>query len=146
MEYRTERPSRCASRGWSVAVLLALGCSLGQVAEAQVLEAQGGVKNRYQISRRAADIHARGYVFDGHNDLPWEVRTKATRGFDELDISKPQASLHTDIDRLRVGNVGAQFWSVFVPDFFFAGRHWSKRLFAVVDCHHHNFVHKSLET
>jgi len=120
MEYRTERPSTYASRGCWIAVLLALGCSSWQVAEAQVVEAQvltaqGGGKNRYQISRRAADIHARGYVFDGHNDLPWEVRTKATRGFDELDISKPQASLHTDIDRLRVGNVGAQFWSVFVP-------------------------------
>ncbi len=33
----------------------------------------------------------------------------------EIDIRKPQPDLHTDVDRLRVGNVGAQFWSVFVP-------------------------------
>jgi membrane dipeptidase len=71
--------------------------------------------NRYQISDRAAEIHQRGYVFDGHNDLPWEVRTKASRQFDELDISQSQPKLHTDIARLRAGNVGAQFWSVYVP-------------------------------
>jgi membrane dipeptidase len=71
--------------------------------------------NRYQISERAAQIHQRGYVFDGHNDLPWEVRTKASRQFDELDISQSQPKLHTDIPRLRAGNVGAQFWSVYVP-------------------------------
>jgi membrane dipeptidase len=54
-------------------------------------------------------------VFDGHNDLPWEVRTNTSRGFDEIDLRKPQPQFHTDIDRLRLGNVGAQFWSVYVP-------------------------------
>ena len=80
-----------------------------------ILEAQQETPNRYQISERAAAIHQRGYVFDGHNDLPWEVRTKTTKLFDELDISKSQPKLHTDIERLRQGNVGAQFWSVYVP-------------------------------
>ncbi|MFM9062522.1 MAG: dipeptidase [Pirellula sp.] len=80
-----------------------------------VLRAQQETPNRYQISKRAAAIHQRGYVFDGHNDLPWEVRTKTTKLFDELDISKSQPKLHTDIERLRQGNVGAQFWSVYVP-------------------------------
>jgi membrane dipeptidase len=80
-----------------------------------VLRAQQETPNRYQISERAAAIHQRGYVFDGHNDLPWEVRTKTTKLFDELDISKSQPKLHTDIERLRQGNVGAQFWSVYVP-------------------------------
>lgn len=80
-----------------------------------VLKAQQETPNRYQISERAAAIHQRGYVFDGHNDLPWEVRTKTTKLFDEMDISKSQPKLHTDIERLRQGNVGAQFWSVYVP-------------------------------
>jgi hypothetical protein len=52
------------------------------------------------ISERAMAIHSRGYVFDGHNDLPWEIR-KAPKRFDEWDIRKPQPQLHTDIDRLR---------------------------------------------
>ncbi len=67
------------------------------------------------VSPEALAIHHRSYVFDGHNDLPWVVRTKASRSFDSLDISQPQPEIHTDIARLRKGGVGAQFWSVFVP-------------------------------
>lgn len=67
------------------------------------------------VSEEAKAIHARGFVFDGHNDLPWVVRTEASRSFDSLDISKPQPKIHTDIPRLKLGGVGAQYWSVFVP-------------------------------
>ncbi len=67
------------------------------------------------VSQRALDVHQRSYIFDGHNDLPWQVREKASRSFDGLDISQPQPQLHTDIERLHQGGVGAQFWSVFVP-------------------------------
>jgi membrane dipeptidase len=66
------------------------------------------------VSDQAKQIHFRGYVFDGHNDLPWEMR-KVPRRFDQWDIRKAQPKLHTDIDRLKLGNVGAQFWSVYVP-------------------------------
>jgi membrane dipeptidase len=54
-------------------------------------------------------------VIDGHNDLAWELRNRVRYDFDQLDIARPQPSLHTDIPRLRAGGVGAQFWSVYVP-------------------------------
>jgi membrane dipeptidase len=60
-------------------------------------------------------VHFQSFVFDGHNDLPWEMRTKADSSFDRRDIAKVQAAMHTDIPRLRKGGVGAQFWSVYVP-------------------------------
>src|SRR5438046_2435167 len=60
-------------------------------------------------------VHFEGFVFDGHNDLPWEMRSKADSSFDKRDISQPQPKMHTDIPRLRAGGVGAQFWSVYVP-------------------------------
>ena len=63
----------------------------------------------------AVRLHRDALVFDGHNDLPWAIRENAASSFDQLDISKPQPSLHTDIDRMRAGNLGAQFWSVYVP-------------------------------
>jgi membrane dipeptidase len=66
------------------------------------------------VSEQAMAIHRRGYVFDGHNDLPWEVR-KYSKRFDQIDLRKDQPELHTDIKRLAQGNVGAQFWSVYVP-------------------------------
>ncbi|MBM3965666.1 MAG: membrane dipeptidase [Planctomycetes bacterium] len=72
-------------------------------------------KDRFTVSEQAMAIHRRGYVFDGHNDLPWELRTKAPRLFEDFDLRTAQPKLHTDIPRLKAGNVGAQFWSVYVP-------------------------------
>ncbi len=67
------------------------------------------------LTETARRIHASAPVIDGHNDLPWQMRTLASRSFEKLDISQPQPKLHTDIARLREGGVGAQFWSVYVP-------------------------------
>jgi len=67
------------------------------------------------LTDRARELHASSFVFDGHNDLPWEVRTKAGGTWDDADISQPQPRFHTDIPRLKAGGVGAQFWSVYVP-------------------------------
>ena len=67
------------------------------------------------VTEKALEIHRSGFVFDGHNDLPWAIRTNGSSSFKKVDISKPQPRFHTDIDRLRKGNVGAQFWSVYVP-------------------------------
>jgi membrane dipeptidase len=53
-------------------------------------------------------------VVDGHNDLPWAMR-KVDYDFGARDISQHQPDLHTDIERLRAGQVGGQFWSVYVP-------------------------------
>jgi len=54
-------------------------------------------------------------VIDGHNDFPWQVRELAKGDLDQLDISRPQTSVMTDIPRLKAGGVGGQFWSVYVP-------------------------------
>lgn len=63
-------------------------------------------------------LHESALVIDGHNDLPWEMRTlmlKNDGGFHTINLHRPQPSFHTDIPRLRQGNVGAQFWSAYVP-------------------------------
>src|ERR1043165_8404200 len=67
------------------------------------------------LSDEAKKVHFESFVFDGHNDLPWEMRTKADSSFDKRDIRQAQPKMHTDIPRLRKGGVGAQFWSVYVP-------------------------------
>jgi membrane dipeptidase len=67
------------------------------------------------LTDAARQLHSRSLVIDGHNDMPWEIRTSGSSSFDKLDISQPQPKLQTDIPRLRKGGVGAQFWSVWVP-------------------------------
>ena len=52
-------------------------------------------------------------VIDGHNDLPIALRFFADSSVANLDTGLP--ALNTDIPRLRAGQVGGQFWSVFVP-------------------------------
>src|SRR5258707_15858961 len=54
-------------------------------------------------------------VIDGHNDLPWRLRTRDPHGTLDIAGDLRGAGLHTDLPRLREGGVGAQFWSVYVP-------------------------------
>ncbi|MGI5246846.1 dipeptidase [Dactylosporangium sp. CA-139066] len=56
-------------------------------------------------------------VFDGHNDLPWRLRIRYPSGsFADLAQDLGGTGLHTDLPRLERGGVGAQFWSVYVPN------------------------------
>ncbi|HEY3611234.1 MAG TPA: dipeptidase [Pseudonocardiaceae bacterium] len=65
---------------------------------------------------RARALLAEHPVVDGHNDLPYALRRQVGYDLDQRDIATDQsAHLHTDLDRLRAGGVGAQFWSVYVP-------------------------------
>jgi len=63
-------------------------------------------------------------LIDGHNDLPWEIRDRFKSDFAAIDlrsdtsrlaVGADQTPLMTDIPRLRLGMVGAQFWSVWIP-------------------------------
>jgi len=64
---------------------------------------------------RARALHRQSPLIDGHNDYPWAVWEKAGRDLGKLDMAAPQPRIHTDIERLRAGGVGGQFWSVYVP-------------------------------
>ncbi|EFC83356.1 dipeptidase [Parafrankia sp. EUN1f] len=52
-------------------------------------------------------------VFDGHNDLP--IALRFLHGGSVEDVGSGLPDLATDIPRLRAGQVGGQFWSIFVP-------------------------------
>ncbi|MBL0165537.1 MAG: dipeptidase [Xanthomonadales bacterium] len=73
---------------------------------------------------RVERVLAKTPLIDGHNDLPWEIRTREG-GVDlnvdhskmpaPADAPKDYVGLMTDIPRLRAGHLGAQFWSVWIP-------------------------------
>lgn len=63
-------------------------------------------------------------VFDGHNDVPIQLRARLGNQINDFDFADtlhtahthPRgAAMHTDLNRLREGRVGAQYWSVYVP-------------------------------
>lgn len=80
-----------------------------------------------QIDARIAKVLKATPLIDGHNDFPWEVRERwagKTGAFDmKSDLSHAPAApgsdttggLMTDMPRLKVGQVGGQFWSVWIP-------------------------------
>jgi membrane dipeptidase len=55
-------------------------------------------------------------LIDGHNDLPWRIRedSVARGNVDAYDLRRRTPG-HTDLDRLKKGMIGAQFWSVYTP-------------------------------
>src|ERR1022692_1426901 len=63
----------------------------------------------------ARDLLRRFPIMDGHNDLPWVLRENAETSIDSADLAAQVTGTHTDLPRLALGGVGAQFWSVYVP-------------------------------
>ena len=73
---------------------------------------------------RVARVLERTPLIDGHNDLPWEIRTRFGGDFSKIDLTKDTSKLAihggdtglmTDIPRMRAGHMGGQFWSVWIP-------------------------------
>ncbi len=82
------------------------------------------------LNRQARDLLRRFPLIDGHNDLPWALRGRASGDVSQVrlapseagpgdpaavNLAAPVDGTHTDLPRLAAGRVGAQFWSVYVP-------------------------------
>ena len=83
---------------------------------AQSLGCQSQSTATDQYLARAKRILSQTPLIDGHNDLPWRIREDSiARGnVDAYDLRRRTPG-HTDLDRLKAGMVGAQFWSVYTP-------------------------------
>jgi len=77
-------------------------------------------ENPEDVANAALDVAP---VWDGHNDVPMQLRKRFHSHLEDLDFTDTsqvpdgtysKGAMHTDLPRLRAGKVGAQFWSVFV--------------------------------
>ena len=84
-------------------------------AAASVLDAQTPTPSAADIAR-AKRVLSTTPLIDGHNDLPWVIRESRTAPHDveAYDLRKKTPGM-TDLDRLKKGMVGAQFWSIYIP-------------------------------
>ena len=93
------------ARGMKPALLLALAPLLLAAAPDKTTD----------IDARIAKVLARTPLIDGHNDWAETLLGKAGDERWTIDLNKlDPAKYDTDIDRLRAGHVGGQFWSVYV--------------------------------
>lgn len=84
-------------------VCMALSCWAGAVAAA-------GAAAEPPASQSATPL-----IWDGHNDVPEQLRERRKDVLEGFDFTDTRAvGMMTDLPRLRAGNVGAQFWSVYV--------------------------------
>jgi membrane dipeptidase len=63
----------------------------------------------------AEQLHRSAIVIDGHNDLPYRLRSRYKSDLDRFDLSVRHSSGHTDIPRLKEGGINAQFLAAYVP-------------------------------
>ncbi len=88
-------------------------CSISLV---PALAAQSTANPNDPYMARVRRILSETPLIDGHNDLPWRIREDSiARGnVDAYDLRKRTPG-QTDLERLKKGMVGAQFWSVYTP-------------------------------
>jgi membrane dipeptidase len=53
-------------------------------------------------------------LIDGHNDVAWLIREEVDGDIEAFGLASG-SDFETDIPKLRAGQVGAQFWSVWIP-------------------------------
>ena len=78
--------------------------------------APAGAQARDPNLARAERVLRSTPLVDGHNDLPWRIREDTLHPGDvqAYDLRRTTPGM-TDLERLRKGRVGAQFWSVYLP-------------------------------
>jgi membrane dipeptidase len=88
---------------------------LSSLAAAVLVLAACGDRTDPNLARAKAVLSAVPLI-DGHNDLPERIRhdSIARMDPDKYDLATKAPGM-TDIPRLRAGQVGAQFWSVYIP-------------------------------
>ncbi len=78
-------------------------------------------------------VHRSALLIDTHNDVP-------SRTVDGFDIGPRAADGHTDIPRLKQGNVGAVFFAAFVDSEYVKGNHSAERALKMIDSIRHDIA------
>src|SRR5215218_9758714 len=81
-----------------------------------MIPSTSGAQTPDRALERAKKLLRSTPLIDGHNDLPWAIREskEAPRDVAAYDL-KTHTSGHTDLSRLKEGEVAAQFWSIYIP-------------------------------
>ncbi|HVM22801.1 MAG TPA: dipeptidase [Sphingomicrobium sp.] len=89
-------------------LLLAAALTLPAAAAAQPIDPR--------VKARIDRILKRTPLIDGHNDLPWALREDFGGSVEGLESGTDARTppLMTDMQRMRAGGVGGQFWSVYI--------------------------------
>ncbi|KAL7854699.1 hypothetical protein SRHO_G00168890 [Serrasalmus rhombeus] len=69
--------------------------------------------NANEYREQALRLMAETPLVDGHNDLPWQLRSKFNNQLNSTDLYTLN-STHTNIPKIKEGRLAAQFWAAYV--------------------------------
>jgi membrane dipeptidase len=100
----------------ALAFVAPLGAQAPSPSSASVSDTATPAAPSRRDSLRALRVLRASPVLDGHNDLPWRIREDSVHPSDvEAYDLRARTPGMTDLQRLRQGHVGAQFWSIYIP-------------------------------
>src|SRR5690242_5078415 len=113
--------------------------SLWTLASAALLAQPPGRQKRTVTDAEVMRVHQSAILIDTHNDI-----TSATVA--GLDIGKPNSDHMTDVPRMKMGGMGAQFFAVYVAASYVEGNHSANRTLQMIDTVRHDIIAKHPET
>jgi membrane dipeptidase len=121
---------------YSPEMTLAVRITIASALSAALLCAQApGRKKRTVTGDEVTRVHNSAILIDTHNDI-----TSATVA--GLDLGKPAPGHSTDIDRMKKGGMGAQFFAVYVAASYVEGNHSANRTLQMIDTVRHDIIEK----
>src|SRR5215475_3813795 len=103
-----------------------LACATALVAQKTVTDAE------------VMKVHRSALLIDTHND----VTSRTVDGFDIGPLNKSDKPTHTDLVRMKEGNIGAQFFAVYVAAGYTNGNHSANRAMQMIDTVRHDIIEK----
>lgn len=114
-----------STRHWWLMGLVFLVAAAAGVGVGVPLAFRGGpsvsLDQRLDLARKILNEHP---LIDGHNDLPWNIRSFIHNQLEKLKLNESLKDVepwsvsnwsHTDLPRLLEGQVGGQFWVAYTP-------------------------------
>lgn len=65
--------------------------------------------------KRAIELLSKVALVDGHNDLPWVIRSATGGDLERFDLARVHPETDTDIPRLQAGKVSVQVMAAYLP-------------------------------
>src|ERR1041385_2230953 len=83
-------------------------------------------------------VHKSALLIDTHND----ITSRTVDGFDIGPRNTSDKPTHTDLVRMKEGNIGAQFFAVYVAGGYVNGNHSANRAMQMIDTVRHDIIAK----
>ncbi len=93
-------------------------------------------QNRVITEAEVMKVHKSALLIDTHND----ITSRTVEGFDIGPRNTSDRPTHTDLVRMKEGNIGAQFFAVYVAANYVNGNHSANRALQMIDTVRHDII------